>query len=106
VHIFQDAYAVVPRSIGSVDARQPAAMLLTGLRSASPKVLLNTDIGDSGVFEESRSGFAYEQYGYSLRIHTIRSLGKITAWEVTFAVSDLYPLVEESLPQKCGGHIG
>ena len=92
VLIFREAYAVLPnpRLPGNA-AGQP--LLFTNLRSAAPKVLLNAELGDSGVPGPGHRGRWADEVGYDPRLHTIRSLRKVTVWGSTFAVSDLDPLL-------------
>ncbi len=103
VHIFRDAYAVIVRDQPGSPKEAGAPLLLTNLRGASPKVLLNTEIGDSAVLEESPHSAKAAELGYTVRIHSIRSFRKITAWGVTFHVSDLYPVMEDAMPRSLGG---
>ena len=102
VLIFREAYAVLPnpRLPGNA-AGQP--LLFTNLRSAAPKVLLNAELGDSGVPGPGHRGRWADEVGYDPRLHTIRSLRKVTVWGSTFAVSDLHPLLEQALPRRFGG---
>jgi hypothetical protein len=101
VHVFRDAYAVVPQR--TEDEADATPLLLTGLRRASPKVLLNAEIGDSAFIVEGRGGPVQDELGYNLRLHTIRSFRKVTVFGATFAVADLYRILEESLPARFGG---
>ncbi len=100
VSIFRNAYSVIPRHAPANGGAAP--LLLTGLRKASPKVLLNTEIGDSGVILNGGSS-ATNSLGYCQRIHTIRSLKKVTVFGVTLDLPDLYQILEESLPARFGG---
>jgi hypothetical protein len=79
------------------------ALLLTSLRSASPKVLLNTEIGDHAVIEDRACGCPLDTLGYTRHLHTIRSFGKLTGDGVTFIGADLLGLLEEALPRQFGG---
>ena len=99
VHLFSDAYAVIANGSGE----GPRPLLFTGLRPAAPKVLLNAEIGDSGVIETAPTGSPAEAYGYGTRLHNIRSFRKVTVWGTTFAVADLEGIVEEHLPSCFGG---
>ncbi|MGD9507342.1 MAG: hypothetical protein AB7I59_01220 [Geminicoccaceae bacterium] len=102
VLIFREAYAVLPNPRLPGDGpSQP--LLFTNLRSAAPKVLLNAELGDSGVLQPGRRSPWSEEFGYDLRLHTIRSLRKVTVWGSTFAVSDLDLLLEQVLPRRFGG---
>jgi phenylacetate-coenzyme A ligase PaaK-like adenylate-forming protein len=108
VHVLRDGYAIV-RVQPSMTAAgvHDEALLLTSLRKALPKVLLNTDIGDRGVIDDhSPCDCLYAQLGCGLRLHTIRSADKITEFGVTFAVGDVFRVLEEALPSRFGGIAG
>ncbi len=81
-------------------------MLFTTLIEAAPKVLLNAEIGDSACLRHVPASAAARDYGYDLTMHTIRSFRKLTAFGVTFAVADLYPVIEDVLPARFGGRTG
>lgn len=106
IHISLDAYAVIqhPRSVGNGET--VGALLLTALRPACPKVLLNTEIGDYGVLEARRCGCLFDEFGYFQHLHTIRSFEKLTGIGVTFVGADLFCLLEEVLPKSFGGAVG
>jgi hypothetical protein len=114
VHVFRDAYSVVPRdppgarvAVATEDREiEPRGMLITTLLRAAPKLLVNTEIGDSACFVRAGSSEPARRFGYNLTLHTIRSFRKLTAFGVTLAVSDLYPIVEGELPQRFGGRVG
>ncbi len=94
VHVLLDSYAVVPSESG---------LLFTSLRGVVPKVLLNADIGDRAVLDHSACDCGYGRLGCHLRLHTIRSADKITEFGVTFAVQDVFHVLEEALPRQFGG---
>ncbi len=100
VRVFRDAYSIIPRYVPGQEA---APLLLTGLRRASPKVLLNTEIGDSAIILGGGDCPAADELGYSFRLHQVRSFRKVTAFGITLAVTELYPILEESLPARFGG---
>ena len=101
VSVFRDAYAVIQRPDSESSAPVGHPILFTGLRRASPKVLLNTEIGDSAVIGTNSAPVTAPEYNVNL--HTIRSFRKVTLWGTSFAVADLYHLVEETLPDRFGG---
>jgi hypothetical protein len=105
VHVFRDGYAVIQNPPGG-DSSGSLPLLFTNLRSATPKILINAELGDSAVIE-SGSGNAHAiAYGYDVRLHTIRSFRKVTVWGATFAVAELEGIVEEYLPGRFGGGVG
>jgi hypothetical protein len=101
VHVLLDGYAIVSPAVGS-----NRALLLTSLRRVLPKVLLNTDIGDRADVDRSACDCLYGRLGCELRLHSIRSADKITEFGVTFAVNDVFRVLEEGLPSRCGGVAG
>ena len=106
VHVFLDAFAVTRHAESVGDGRTVDAYLFTSLRPACPKIMLNTEIGDYGALETRRCGCSWDELGYTLHLHTIRSFEKLTGEGVTFIGSDLFPLLEEALPRKFGGGVG
>ncbi len=100
VHLFEDAFAAIPRIDG---VSVPTPFLLTGLRTAGPKVLINAEIGDEALIDAAPAGAACRDYGYRTRLRSIRSIRKITAFGATIAVADLYSVVESDLPRVFGG---
>ena len=81
------------------------ALLVTALRPACPKVLLNTGIGDSAVMERRRCGCIFDELGYDLHLHTVRSFEKLTGEGATFLGVDVIHVLEEILPAEFGGSL-
>ena len=105
VHVSLDAWAVLrgPRQVadeGTVDS-----LLLTGVRPACPKVLLNAEIGDYAVVESRLCGCLFDEMGYFTHLHTIRSFEKLTGIGVTILGGDLFRVLEEALPRHFGGTV-
>lgn len=105
VHIFLDAYIVIQRTRPLGDGETVDSLLLTALRPACPKIMLNTEIGDYAVLETRRCGCLLDELGYYQHLHTIRSFEKLTGIGMTFVGADIYHLIEEVLPRKFGGNI-
>ncbi len=109
VHLFRDAFAVVARDGKhdvELDVEPPAhPILFTNFRPGAPKVLLNAEIGDSAVIEDGPVTGLASELGYTVRLHTIRSFRKITAWGTTFAQADLYQVLEDAMPRRFGGSL-
>jgi phenylacetate-coenzyme A ligase PaaK-like adenylate-forming protein len=107
VHVLLDGYAIVPGEVaGASTGAADRTLLLTSLRRALPKVLLNTDIGDRAVIEQARCDCLYSRLGCHVRLHQIRSADKITEFGVTFAVRDVFRVLEEIFPVRFGGAAG
>jgi len=103
IHVSLDTYAVIQgadRASVTVDA-----LLVTAFRWACPKVLLNTEIGDSAVMERRSCDCLFGELGYDQHLHTIRSFDKLTGEGATFLGADVIHVLEEILPAKFGGSL-
>ncbi len=107
VHVLRGSYAVVagqPADDTPGDGASP--LLFTSLAPITPKILLNTDIGDRGILGERRCQCLYDRLGCQQTIHHIRSADKITGFGVTFWVSDVHDVLETAIPRRLGGGPG
>lgn len=105
VHVSLDAWAILQRP-GLLGGDAIAdTLLLTGLRPACPKVLLNADIGDYAVLETRHCGCLFDEVGYFTHLHTIRSVEKLTGIGMTILGGDLYRVLEECLAARFGGAV-
>jgi hypothetical protein len=99
VHVLRDGYATITGSAGE--------LLLTSLRRAVPKVLINADIGDlARIDDAARCGCSYDRLGCTQQLSIVRSSDKITELGVTFAVRDVQQVLEDALPRRLGGMAG
>jgi hypothetical protein len=107
VHVLLDGYAIIPAGEPARDGGAGAQTLLfTSMHRFATKVLLNADIGDRAVMETRRCDCLYDRLGCHLRLHTIRSTDKITELGVTFAVQDVFHVLEDVFPRRFGGAAG
>jgi hypothetical protein len=102
VHLLIGKIGVIqrPRDVGCGEVM---ALVVTTLLPASPKLMLNVDIGDHGVLEESECGCPTARFGLPRPFHTIRSHEKLTSEGMTFSGEDVLRLVDDLLPEKFGG---
>lgn len=87
-----------------VHGESVGAFFVSTLHVNSPKIMINTEIGDSGVMTERRCGCPLEKAGLAVHVHTLRSYEKLTTAGMHFLGSDFVKLVEETLPARFGGH--
>jgi hypothetical protein len=106
LHLFSNSLALIrmPRLVTGTDERI-ASYLFTALRPDSPKVLLNTEIGDFGEIVTRRCGCPLEAAGLTTHLTSVRSFEKLTGEGVTFVGSDLLRILEEALPARFGGSV-
>ncbi|MFZ0428950.1 MAG: hypothetical protein WAO20_12605 [Acidobacteriota bacterium] len=103
VHLYEDVFAVIQRPRVLDDGIEVGSLLLTGLRRACPKVLLNTEIGDHGVLSSRECDCLFGRLGFRRHLESIRGFDKITSEGMTFFGPDLIRLLEHVLPQRFGG---
>ncbi len=103
MHILQDRIACITRPRGGSDSTPSNALLLTSVHPDSYKFLLNVETGDEAVIGEQRCGCLWEEYGLTRHISTVRSYEKLTLEGMTFMTGEIFHLVEETLPARCGG---
>ena len=103
VHILLDKLALIRRAPSGAGATGILANVYTTLTPAVPKLMLNVESDDYGVFEQRHCGCSLDAAGLGLHMHTIRSWEKLTSEGMTLGGTDLIRLVEEILPARFGG---
>ena len=103
VHLYEDAFAAIQRPRESTDGVSVGSLLLTGLRRACPKVMLNTEIGDHAEIVSRSCECTFGKLGYRRHLESIRGFDKVTSEGMTFFGPDVARLVEEILPRRFGG---
>jgi hypothetical protein len=103
IHISLDTYAAIQERTDADSDEKIFPLFLTTFRSASPQVLLNTEVGDAGVLETRACGCRFDRLGYVQHIHTIRSVRKLTGEGVTFHDADVVNALDALALQFGGG---
>lgn len=104
VHLLTDRFAVAQRErqVGA-DGARVGALLYTTLLPTPPKLLVNVESDDYGVFETRSCGCPLGELGLGLHLHRIRSYDKLVSEGMNFVGGVLHSLVEEVLPARFGG---
>lgn len=104
VHLFVDKLAILQRSrdSGPAGTRVPA-LYVTTLHPASPKVMLNVEVGDYGQMLDRMCDCPFGEIGLTRHLHSIRSYEKLTTEGMHFLGSDLLRALESVLPRRFGG---
>lgn len=104
VHIFEDSVGVISETrLAPYGDETVNALLLTSLNPCAPYVLINCEMGDSGVVEDCLCGCEYGRAGFGRRIRDISSFGKLTGIGMTLVGSDVLRIIEMELPARLGG---
>ena len=101
VHVHEDRLALIQPDPAAIPAGLTArALLTTSLRrTATALPLLNVSMGDVATLDRRRCGCPLERLGWTLHLHDIRSLEKLTAAGMTFLDADVIRVLEETLPE-------
>ncbi|MBI4572541.1 MAG: hypothetical protein HY713_04545 [candidate division NC10 bacterium] len=104
VHVLTDGIVLDARSREAGGATVDA-LLVTSIRSASPKIMINVEIGDTGVIERRPCDCLLGRLGLDQHLHTIRSFEKLTGEGATVLGADVTMVLEEVLPRRFGGSL-
>jgi hypothetical protein len=91
------------KTVGAQGETVPALVYTTLLPNCQ-MIMLNAESGDYGIVEERDCGCGLGAAGYATHIAGVRGYDKLTSEGITFMGSELYRLVEETLPARFGGH--
>ena len=104
VHLLADKIALLQRPHVPVPgAPEVGALYVTTLHPATPKLMLNVEIGDYAVRSSRKCSCVLGAAGFDEHLHTIRSYEKLTSEGMHFVGSDLMELLESVLPERFGG---
>ena len=105
VHVHEDRLALIQPDPSDLPPGLTAGALLTTSlrRTATALILLNVSMGDVAILDRRRCGCPLERLGWTLHLHGIRSVEKLTAAGMTFLDTDVIRVLEEVLPERFGG---
>ena len=104
LHLAVNRFAVIDRE-RAVFENGPTvrALLMTALTPNNPKVILNTEPGESARIEERECGCAMGAIGLRTHLSDIRSFEKLSSEGSTFARGNVLQILETTLPERFGG---
>jgi hypothetical protein len=103
MHIYQDRVAVIagPHSV-RVNGRALSSLLITSLSRHTPRVLLNTQLGDFGELGVQECRCEFGALGLGVRVAHVMSPEKLTGEGMNLATVELHRIVSR-LVQELGG---
>ncbi|MDH3442910.1 MAG: hypothetical protein OEN50_03205, partial [Deltaproteobacteria bacterium] len=81
-------------------------LMFTTLHPSAPRFLLNVENGDSATVITRDCGCAVQKVGFTQHVHTVRSFEKMTSEGMNYSGSDLFELLEDTIPSEFGGGPG
>ena len=103
LHFMSDRLAVLKRPVQLPVGGSVNALFYSTLTTSAPKLMLNVESGDYAVLQERDCGCLWDELGFKLHIHQVRSYEKLTSQGVMFMDSMLHELLEDVLPARFGG---
>ena len=107
IHVNQHLLALLaqPRPLAG-DGPTIRPLLGTTLSPLAPRLLLNVENGDYAILEQRACGCRLGQLGLTLHLHRIRSFEKLASEGMNYFATDLFELLEQTLPTVFGGGPG
>ena len=108
VHIQKGSVALISRRLEDDGYSDEAvdSLHITSLLSFAPRILINVEIGDTGVIEKATCDCDYARLGYDMQVRDIAAISKIRGQGYTLRAPLVVRLVEEGLAQRFGGRTG
>jgi hypothetical protein len=106
IHVNEYALALNRHRRDLPDGSTVEPLLCTTLHPAAPRLLVNVESGDYGIFTRRNCGCGLEQAGLTLHLHRMRSFEKFTSEGMNYNYTDLYEILEKTLPGEFGGGPG
>lgn len=98
MHVYTDRIAIIPGEA----AAGPVPLLLTTLTHHTPKVLLNTEMGDAGALERHPCGCAFGRLGLDLFVADVSSRERLTLEGMTVPLRAVNGAIERVV-ERLGG---
>jgi phenylacetate-coenzyme A ligase PaaK-like adenylate-forming protein len=103
-----DEYHLATDSMGVIQTRDttgesPAQLFFTSLLPCAPKIMINVQLGDTGIFRKRKCGCLFEKMGFSTHLTRVRSLERATEEGMALRKQTLEEIIEKTLIPKYGG---
>jgi hypothetical protein len=108
VHVHQSLLALVenPKPLDPASSLPIYPLMGTTLHPSAPRLLLNVENGDYGIMVRRDCGCVLERVGFTQHLYGIRSFEKLTCEGMNYGGTDLFELLEDTLPSEFGGGPG
>lgn len=100
-HLCRDLIGLVQDD--GTDEATPSILYLTSLHKATPKVLINVQLGDCARVVRRRCGCLFDQMGLHPHLLQVHSVARVTCEAMTVSAWELVAIVEEVLRPRYGG---
>ena len=107
MHVPQTMFTFVahPRPL-DCDGPPIHPLMQTTTHVAAPRLLLNVENGDCATVITRDCGCPLQKVGFTQHVHTVRSFEKLTGEGMNYSGSDLFELLEDTMPSEFGGGPG
>ncbi|MEJ2715934.1 MAG: hypothetical protein P8182_02160 [Deltaproteobacteria bacterium] len=101
-HLLSDMIAMIQDGGGRPED-EPRPLYFTTFVGSVPKVLLNAEIGDTGLVTRKACGCTFGEIGLDTHVSRIRNYAQTSAEGMSMGIAVLRRIVEEVLPARHGG---
>jgi hypothetical protein len=101
-HLLSDMIAMIQDGDGNGEA-EPRPLYFTTFVGSVPKVLLNAEIGDTGLVTRKACGCTFGKIGLDTHVSRIRNYAQTSAEGMSMGIAALRRIIEEVLPARHGG---
>jgi hypothetical protein len=101
-HLLSDMIAMIQDVEGRTEA-DPQPLYFTPFVGSVPKVLLNAEIGDTGLVTRKACGCTFGELGLDTHVSRIRNYAQTSAEGMSMGIAVLRRIIEEVLPARHGG---
>jgi hypothetical protein len=81
-------------------------LMQTTTHPTAPRFLFNVENGDCATIITRDCGCPLQKVGFTQHIHTVRSFEKMTSEGMNYSATDLFDLLENTIPSEFGGEPG
>lgn len=102
LHLLSDTVALIPGEPGE-SGEEARPFYLTSFTNTVPKVLVNAQIGDTGLVTQRRCGCLLDELGFHTHLTQVRNYSLTSVEGMSMRAGMLRHLSEEVLPARFGG---
>ncbi len=102
LHLHSDTIAMIQTDTPRVEGA-PKPFYLTSFLNTAPKIMINVELGDSGIVQNRRCGCLLDEIGFNTHLLQVHSFSRATSEGMSLCYNELKRITENLLPFMIGG---
>jgi hypothetical protein len=102
LHLCADTIAMIQTEDSSNEGNEKT-FHFTSFIDYAPKIMINVEIGDTGIVQKNRCGCLLDEIGFDTHLLRVQSLSRVTSEGTATCYRELLHIIEDVLPAKYGG---